>query len=98
MKEQYLLKSRNGLFTVLNQMDGPFYYLYPCPGPYTVHSDSNSQLIMAVDPAGGPFISEGFELEDAVVESISRVNDKIIAKLKKKEIRRKEHETCKAII
>lgn len=84
MKEQYLLKSRYGTFTVLNQMDGHFYYLYPCPGPYTTHGDPNSQKIMAVDPAGGPFISEGFELEDATVEYLNRVNDKIIVKLKKK--------------
>lgn len=84
MKEQYLLKSRNGLFTVLNQMDGPFYYLYPCPGPYTTHGDPNSQKIMAVDSSGGPFISKGFELEDAVVESLKEVNNKIIVELKKK--------------
>ena len=84
MKEQYLLKSRYGTFTALNQMDGHFYYIHPCPGPYTIHGNPEETEIKAVDPAGGPFISEGFELEDAVVESISRVNDKIIVKLKKK--------------
>lgn len=84
MKEQYLLRSRYNTYTVLNQMDGKFYYLYPCPGPYTIHGNPEETEIKAVDPAGGPFISGGFELEDAVVESISRVNDKIIVKLKKK--------------
>ena len=86
MKEQYLLKSRYGTFTVLNQMDGHFYYLYSCPGPYTVHGNPGETIIEAVDPAGGPFISRGFELEDAVVESIKDVNNKIIVELKKKKV------------
>ena len=84
MKEQYLLKSRYGTFTVLNQMDGHFYYLYPCPGPYSVHGNPGEAMLQAVDPAGGPFISAGFELEDAVVESLKEVNNKIIVALKKK--------------
>lgn len=84
MKEQYLLRSRYGAFTVLNQMDDHFYYLYPCPGPYTIHGNPEETAIEAVDPAGGPFIGKGFELGDATVESLKRVNDKIIVELKRK--------------
>lgn len=65
-------------------MDGHFYYLYPCPGPYSVHGEPDSQKIEAVDPAGGPFISAGFDLGDSIIESIQRVNDKVIVKLKEK--------------
>lgn len=91
MKTQYLFKSRYGEYSVLNQVneENNMYQFIPCPGSYRIIAkikedgpDFNS--IAAVDPSGGPFISAGFDLGDSIIESIQRVNDKIIVKLKEK--------------
>lgn len=92
MKKQYLLKSRYGEYSVLNQVDGEnnVYQLVPCPGPYRIIAKTNEDgpdfnSIAAVDPSGGPFIEEGFDLGDATVALITTfVDGRIMFKLKEK--------------
>ena len=89
MKKQYLLKSRYGEYSVLNQVDGEnnVYQLVPCPGPYRIVAKTNEDgpdfnSIAAVDPSGGPFIEEGFDLGDATVALITTfIDGRIIFKL-----------------
>lgn len=83
MKEQYLIKNRYGVYSVLNQSEESEWHLIPCPGPFRVIHDRDK--IEAVDPSGGPFITRGFDLGDAVVESIHTAeNGRITIKLIKK--------------
>lgn len=92
MKKQYLLKSRYGEYSVLNQVDGEnnVYQLVPCPGPYRIVAKTNEDgpdfnSIAAVDPSGGPFIEEGFDLGDATLALITTfVDGRIMFKLKEK--------------
>lgn len=85
MKEQYLLKSRYGTYSVLNQINDQFWHFVPCPGSFRVIQGEGGIGIKAVDPSGGPFISKGFDLGDAIVESILMIEDnRISLKLKKK--------------
>lgn len=85
MKEQYLLKSRYGTYSVLNQINDRFWHFIPCPGPFRVIQSEDGVGIEAIDPSGGPFIGKGFDLGDAIVESILMMKDhRISLKLKKK--------------
>lgn len=83
MKEQYLLESRHGTYSVLNQQEDSTWHFVPCPGPFRVVQDMDR--IEAVDPSGGPHISKGFDLGDAIVESIHIAETgRIIIELKEK--------------
>lgn len=72
MKEQYLLKSRYGTYSILNQTNDQFWHFIPCPGPFRVIQSEDGVGIEAIDPSGGPMIVEGSLLEEAnaVVKSI----------------------------
>lgn len=92
MKTQYLFKSRYGEYSVLNQVneENNMYQFVPCPGPYRLiakikESGPDFDSFAAVDPSGGPFIDEGFDLGDATVELITTfVDGRIMFKLKEK--------------
>lgn len=92
MKTQYLFKSRYREYSVLNQVneENSMYQFVPCPGPCRIIAKTNENgpdfnSIAAIDPSGGPFIEEGFDLGDATVELITTfVDGRIIFKLKEK--------------
>lgn len=81
MKSQYLIKSRYGEYSVLNQLDGKEYIFIPTPGSFRVIGD-NMLDIVAIDPSGGPMINKGDKLFDFEIEKIYRENNLIKIKIK----------------
>lgn len=81
MRSQYLIKSRYGEYSVLNQLDDKEYIFIPTPGSFRVIGSDMSD-ITAIDPSGGPMINKGDKLFDFEVEKIYRENNLIKIKIK----------------
>ena len=74
-KNRIDLFNRYGSKVFLEQEEGDVYYLRGDKSALMaigVVSYPTSDNIIAIDPSGGPYIATGTEIEDRVVESITR--------------------------